>query len=72
MKRVPSASTIRKNIHHYANLVGMSIRPNLDGKTYIIHDRVMGYDIYHRAPMSTVVRVIHDDLYTKANNPVTY
>lgn len=62
MKKVPSTSTIRKNIHHYANLVGLSIRQNLDGKTYSIHDKAMGYDVYIHAPMTTVVRVVQDNL----------
>jgi hypothetical protein len=62
MKKVPSTSTIRKNIHHYANLVGLVIRPNLDGKTYTIHDKVMGYDVQLHSTMNDVVRIVHDDL----------
>jgi hypothetical protein len=62
MKKFPSISTIRKNVHHYANLVGLVIRPNLNGKTYTIHDKAMGYDVRVRATMNDVVRIVHDDL----------
>jgi hypothetical protein len=64
MKKVPSASTIRKNINRYAYVAGFTYHPQPDG-TVKLFDIRMNYYVF-RGSVDRVVQFIVDELHTQS------
>ena len=66
IRKVPTVSTIRKNIHWYAEKVGFTIHRLANGN-YNVYDTKMKYIVHHSVNMDTVVRVVTDEVYAIAH-----
>ena len=63
--KIPQSNTIRSKVHVYASKVGLRIEKNVDG-SYNMFDIPMDYYTHKNVNMSTVVRVVTDELYARA------
>ena len=64
MKKVPSVSTIRKNINRYAYVAGFTYHPQPDG-TVKLFDMRMKYYVF-RGSVDCVVHFIVDELHLQS------